>query len=177
MWVVGQINKVLKKIESVFVVVSGFSLGLIICIQVVGRYVLKLATPWAEEGARYIFIWMVFVGSGYAMATKEHINIDIMEKIFAKTKNKDKAKKIMLVISTCAGILFLLVFSSIYMQYLQRISNHVQYSPALKLNMFIPMSAIIVGNVLMFFHSCYLLLDLFISGNRSKEDAANVGSE
>lgn len=47
--------------------------------QVIARYVLKVSAPWAEETARYVFIWMTFLGAAYAAKTGSHIRVDILE--------------------------------------------------------------------------------------------------
>lgn len=47
--------------------------------QVIARYVLKVSAPWAEETARYVFIWMTFLGAAYAAKTDSHIRVDILE--------------------------------------------------------------------------------------------------
>ncbi len=47
--------------------------------QVIARFVLKISAPWTEESARYVFIWMTFVGAAYAAKKKGHIRIDILE--------------------------------------------------------------------------------------------------
>ncbi len=44
----------------------------VIFVQVIARYVLKVALPWTEEFARYAFIWLVFLANALAERRKEH---------------------------------------------------------------------------------------------------------
>jgi len=44
----------------------------VIFVQVIARYVLKVALPWTEEFARYAFIWLVFLANALAERQKEH---------------------------------------------------------------------------------------------------------
>ncbi len=75
-------------------------------------------------------------------------------------------------ISTIGGMVFIVLFSLIYYRYLVNINRYGgQFSAALQINMLIPMSALLVGNILMLFHSIYLLLEL-IFNSRSKAESA-----
>ena len=40
--------------------------------QVVFRYVINLSLPWADELARYVFVWLVFTGFVVSFARGEH---------------------------------------------------------------------------------------------------------
>ncbi len=172
MFVLRGINKFLMHVEKFIVVLTGSGLVVSICVQVIGRYILQVPTPWAEEIARYLFIWMVLVGAGYVLAIKDHIEIAILDQLLEKLKNPDKAKTILFVISTIGGMVFIVLFSLIYYRYLVNINRYGgQFSAALQINMLIPMSALLVGNILMLFHSIYLLLEL-IFNSRSKAESA-----
>lgn len=48
----------------------------VICYQVVLRYGFQSANIWAEEFARYSFIWVVLLGSANALRNTQHIRID-----------------------------------------------------------------------------------------------------
>jgi TRAP-type C4-dicarboxylate transport system permease small subunit len=41
------------------------------------------AIPWAEEAERFLFIWLVFVGSPVALDRGEHILIDTLVRLLA----------------------------------------------------------------------------------------------
>jgi TRAP-type C4-dicarboxylate transport system permease small subunit len=61
------------------VVVIAFS-GLIanIAASVFFRYVLNDSLVWAEELARYLFIWVVFLAAGLGVGRNIHIGLDIL---------------------------------------------------------------------------------------------------
>jgi C4-dicarboxylate transporter DctQ subunit len=46
--------------------------------NVVGRYMFNSPVPWAEEFARYAFIWLVFIGAASCSKHRRHIAIDIL---------------------------------------------------------------------------------------------------
>lgn len=55
-------------------------IGLILSVSanVVGRSVFNQSLPWADEVARMLFIWMVFIGAAAAFARYEHIAVDFL---------------------------------------------------------------------------------------------------
>jgi TRAP-type C4-dicarboxylate transport system permease small subunit len=56
-------------------------LCIVVLIQVVGRFVLKIPTPWSEELARYLMIVIVFIGAAISNKEERHlIAINIFEK-------------------------------------------------------------------------------------------------
>lgn len=46
--------------------------------NVVGRSLLNHSLPWADELARMLFIWLIFVGAAAAFLRFEHIAVDIL---------------------------------------------------------------------------------------------------
>ena len=47
----------------------------VVFLQVLFRYVLGMAVPWTEEAARYLNIWMVFLGGAVAVAWDAHLKV------------------------------------------------------------------------------------------------------
>jgi TRAP-type C4-dicarboxylate transport system permease small subunit len=52
--------------------------SLLLLTQVGERLVGTAALGWAEEASRYLFIWLVFLGSGFAVRSSGHIMADIL---------------------------------------------------------------------------------------------------
>ncbi|MGQ4877273.1 TRAP transporter small permease [Billgrantia sp. LNSP4103-1] len=46
--------------------------------NVIGRSLLNRSLPWADELARMLFIWLIFVGAAAAFARYEHIAVDFL---------------------------------------------------------------------------------------------------
>jgi TRAP-type transport system small permease protein len=42
------------------------------------RFVLNASIAWSEEIARFIFIWIIFLGSLFAFVTNEHLGLDLV---------------------------------------------------------------------------------------------------
>lgn len=50
--------------------------------QVVTRYVFHSPLAWSEELARYMFIWLVWIGAAYATKMRKNIIIDVVASKF-----------------------------------------------------------------------------------------------
>ncbi|KAA0013835.1 TRAP transporter small permease [Billgrantia pellis] len=46
--------------------------------NVIGRSMFNRSLPWADELARMLFIWLIFVGAAAAFARYEHIAVDFL---------------------------------------------------------------------------------------------------
>lgn len=154
-----RINRILLKLEEVIMVVSSFGLLFAIFIQVVCRYLLKIPTPWAEELARYLFVWMSFVGSAYALANMSHIEINLIDQVVQKSfRSSRRMGRIIEAAGIVLTIVFLCVFGVVFSEFLSNIARRGQTSASMQIPMIYPMGSILLGTVLTTFHGVYLLL-------------------
>ncbi|MGM8930567.1 TRAP transporter small permease [Salinicola halophyticus] len=58
------------------IVILMIALVVSVFIQVVSRYVLNSSVPWTEELARYILVYLTFIGAALAVHEKTHLNVD-----------------------------------------------------------------------------------------------------
>lgn len=60
--------------------IGAILVGLIISVScnVVGRALFNHSLPWADELARMLFIWLVFIGAAAAFSRYEHIAVDAL---------------------------------------------------------------------------------------------------
>ncbi len=65
-------KKILVVLLSVFT--------LIVVLQVVARYIFHSPLTWSEQVARYLFIWMIMLGTPLAMRMNVHIAFDMVLK-------------------------------------------------------------------------------------------------
>lgn len=56
--------------------------------QVLARFLLKVPSAWSEEIARYMFIWLVWVGAAYATKENKNVKIDLLSSKFTGTTKK-----------------------------------------------------------------------------------------
>lgn len=54
------------------------TLTFLVCIQVLFRYVFGNPLSWSEELARYLFVWLTFLGAAVGLRKKIHIGVDFL---------------------------------------------------------------------------------------------------
>ena len=72
------LNAINDHLEEVFLVILMSLATIVVAAQVFTRFVTKSPLPWSEELARYMFLWLVWVGAAYATKERKHIKIDVM---------------------------------------------------------------------------------------------------
>ena len=169
---VGTLEHGLVKVEDAFLLIALCALTGSVLIQIVGRYVLKVPTPWCEELARYLFIALSYIGSGRAFINGAHINIDLMDTLLEKhSKDPEKAKAGFNRFSAFLTEAFIVAFTFIYISYLQTISRRPQESASMHINMLIPMSFVLIGLILMTIHcGCRLFYPYDVTETGKEED-------
>lgn len=170
--VVDGVDHVLLKIEEIFLVIVTLALIAAIFIEVVCRYVFFVSTAWSEELARYLFIALTFLGSSYAYARREHIEIDVISQVAMSIKgikNKALVQRILRILANVSTSAFVLVFAHIFFQYLLKIKKMNLLSPTMHVPMVIVYFTVYLGCILTLVHAVFMLLrDLF-----EKEDTAD----
>lgn len=66
------------KLEPFLINILFVSFTVIILIEVFRRYVLNSPSDWAEELARYMFVYMIYLAAAWAVKTGSHLRIDIL---------------------------------------------------------------------------------------------------
>ena len=80
---IDKIETFLKKLDPLFrwlcIIILG---GMTLCIflQVIFRYVFKSPLTWSEEIARYLFIWMTFIGAYSGARQGKHIGVEALQR-------------------------------------------------------------------------------------------------
>ncbi len=122
-----------EHIEEILLIIFLIGMSIIIGVQVFMRYVMKSSLSWSEEVARYMFIWMVYIGISYGIKTGKHVKIDAAVNLFPK-----KIRKYVLFLS---DIMFL-VFAGIIIKYSYQVAMLI-----FKLGQTSPGTGILMGYV------------------------------
>lgn len=82
-----RILHLLEKINGLFAVICRqliiglvATLAVILVAAVIFRYGLNSSISWAEEGCKYLMVWLTFLGTPIALREFAHINIDLVLK-------------------------------------------------------------------------------------------------
>lgn len=143
-------GKIISKINDITRYIIIALLGVMVVavfLQVLFRFFLDQPLAWTEELARYLLIWITFLGSAYAMAIKAHIGTEYIQKFLSPLMNK-----IILALAAVLSILFFIVM--VHQGYLLSARSMTQTSPTLLvpmgyIYMVIPISGVLlIMNVL-----------------------------
>lgn len=139
--------KVLKfldeNLEKMLCVIFLALMSIIIVLQVFFRYVLNNSLSWSEELARYLFIWMIYVGISYGVKLDKHICVDAVYTFMPKSIKRGYA--------IVAYVLFLIFAVAIIYYGILVVGMQIssgQVSPAMGLPMQYVYAAPVVGMVL-----------------------------
>ncbi|WP_027184528.1 TRAP transporter small permease [Desulfovibrio inopinatus] len=77
--------KTLRSLLYWFSVSSMSVMLIIIFIQVIARYVFNHSFEWSEELARFLFVWVVFLGSALIMGESGHLAVQFLPTRFKGT--------------------------------------------------------------------------------------------
>jgi len=140
------LDKLFKGLRSVlywFSVAAMSVMLVVIFAQVVLRYLFNWTPEWSEELARYLFVWVVFIGSALIMGESGHLAVQFVPNHFKGTA-VGNVLKIVINLSGYVFILLLLVQGAKMTQVMT-----FQISPGLEIPMswvysVIPLSAVLM---------------------------------
>jgi TRAP-type C4-dicarboxylate transport system permease small subunit len=121
--------------------------------QVMSRYLLQKPSSYTEEIARFLLIWISFLGASYAYRQQQHLGIDLLT---AKLEGNKKRWASLFSYGVC-GVFALLVLSYGGSQLVLLTLELQQVSGALGLPMFYIYSVIPLSGFLMLFYSAYFI--------------------
>jgi len=138
----GQVSHISEKVVQYILVGMVAMMTIIIIVQVFMRYLFLYSLSWSEEVARYLMIWVSFLGASLALKWGFHIGVELVI-----TRIPEKARVWVNLVAKL-GILLFLVFFTIGGF---RVSWSVrdQDSPALLFSMFYAYLSAPVGGVFM----------------------------
>lgn len=72
--------RILSRLIEIAIILGAAFIVTIVTTEVILRYVFKHSLIFTEELARYLMVWIVFLGSALAIRDKAHIRINILVK-------------------------------------------------------------------------------------------------
>ncbi len=142
---------VIEKIEKTVLTATIAAMTAVMIYQVVLRYIFKTGNSWSDEFVRYTFIFNVMLAAAIAVRRNSHLQIDVLVNLFSK-----RAKAVMTIIATAAGIAFLCILFSYSIALCEKAIPNI--SVGLHITMAIPYAAMPVGIVLMVLTSLEVIL-------------------
>lgn len=141
-------------------IVLFFMMVVVVFLQVLFRFALDQPLAWTEELARYLLVWITFLGSGYAMSVKAHPSVELLYE-----RANGMVKRVMMVLSTAVILFFFWQIIVKSFEFIQR--SMVQTSPALQIPMGYIYTAIPIASVL------FILNLLYVTVSQWRKEANN----
>lgn len=126
--------------------------------QVVSRYLFNNPLTWSEELMRYIFVWIVFLGTALGMRRKMHLRVS-----FLFDSLPPKVRFRLGQVNYCLVMLLMLVL--VYESAILTWHVRDQLSPALRIPMSIPYSGMTVGSILILIYAVAEFVEDFRKGS------------
>ncbi len=124
----------------------GFTMTLIVAVQVFFRYVLNHSLFWSEELARFLLVWLTFLGASCAYYRKVNPGVD-----FLYAKLPPLMQKISAVLTHLASIALFAVMIVYGYQFAYFV--RLQISPALQMPKWIILSIIPISGLILMIHA------------------------
>ncbi|SBV95624.1 Tripartite ATP-independent periplasmic transporter DctQ component [uncultured delta proteobacterium] len=114
----------------------------VILYQVVLRYCFAAANVWAEELARFMFVWVATLGASVAIRRNVHLRVDLIVDTL-----KPRSRYILQIVTYTLILLFLLYLCRLGVDLMGR--TMINKSAGLRVPMAVPYAAIPVGGAFM----------------------------
>jgi len=104
------LDRLFKGLRSVlywFSVAAMSVMLVVIFAQVISRYVFNWTPEWSEELARYLFVWVTFIGSALIMGESGHLAVQFVPNHF---KGTAVGKALEVLINLCGYVFIFILF-------------------------------------------------------------------
>lgn len=139
-----KIRSFLDSLEENILLLILFVSVVLIFMQVVMRYVFQSSLSWSEELGRYLFIWLTWLSTGYAVRKKRHLRIEVITDFF-----KERGKLILDIITMIVWSGFTVFLINRSWQITAMIWRRGQLTAALEIPAAFAYAAIPVGATIM----------------------------
>lgn len=104
-----KVDKCLSMIENAVILLGLSAMFLILLAQVIMRYVFSRPLTWSEEAARFIFVYVSFIGISYAYRQKGHIRMEVVVNLFPQAVRR--GLEVLINLGTIALFCYMIPFS------------------------------------------------------------------
>lgn len=150
---VNKIDRFVTNLEKRMLQVLFIAMTLLVLVQVFNRAMFNYQMAWADEASRYLFVWIVFIASAYAIKEKAHIGVNSIVVLFPK-----KVQHIISLIVYCLCLAFCAVLAINTISVIKTQIVYGQISPSLRIPMPYAYSAVVVGSLLMVINFVLLIV-------------------
>lgn len=152
-----QFRTFVEKSNRMLGIVCGIGIllmGLIISYEVVCRYVFNSPTRWTQEVSIYLFMWTMLAASSYTLQVGKHVRVDLLIEHM-----QPRTRTIFEIITGVIGMIYCAIISVQAYEMLQMSIKYEKLSATLlRVPLWIPQSALLIGFVLLTFQFLLIVL-------------------
>jgi TRAP-type C4-dicarboxylate transport system permease small subunit len=123
----------------------GLSMAIVVAAQVFFRYALNQSLFWSEELARFLLVWLTFLGATVAYYRKAHPGVDLF---YAKMGRFGRRLSRLVVYAASVALFGVMIYHGCRFAWFVRL----QISPALQLPKWIVLSIVPVSGAVLMLH-------------------------
>jgi C4-dicarboxylate transporter DctQ subunit len=141
------LSKINRTVENIIKPIIGSAILLItlmLCFNVITRYIFGFSLKWAEELTTYTIIWITFLGGVVCVRQGMMISMDALV-----TQFKGSVRRFFTVATNLVGVIFSLIITYLGIQITMEVYSTSQVSPAMMIPMYIPYAALPLGSIFM----------------------------
>lgn len=101
-----KIDRFIESVQTFICVILFIALLTLGAIQIFGRFIFEVSTPWTEELMRFTGVWLAMVGSSLTIRVDGHVSVDIL---IGYIKN-NRVRATLFVIARLICVVFLIVY-------------------------------------------------------------------
>ena len=145
---IDQVNRLVTWVIVIMLAV----MSVVVLLQVIFRFILEAPLPWSEEVARYLMVWITFLGASLGVRQKALIGMEVAVGLLPPTLKRGAVNLV---------VLITLCFLTVVLYYGIKMTGVTarQFSPAMQIPMSWPYSAVPVGAVLMMMNTVAVTLE------------------
>lgn len=137
----------------------GLTMAILVAMQVFFRYVLNQSLFWSEELARYMLVWLTFLGTSAAYYRKANPGVDFL---YARVGRRFRKSADVLIHCVSIGLFtVMIVFGTQFAFFVRQ-----QISPALNLPKWLIISIIPASGLILMLHGLTFLIAALRRGDR-----------
>lgn len=149
--------KALEFFQKAVLILSSLFVALIMCTQVLMRYVFKSDLYGMEEIVIIVAFWLYFMGSSYGVYEKSHVRADIIPQLLSE---KPRRLLSLVVQATMTGLC--LLFSWWGVDFVGYSLREMSRTPIWSIPFAVAQSSVLLGYLIMSFYSIVYLVEEFL---------------
>lgn len=165
------LSRIADKLEEYFLVFCLGFMVLLVFVQVVMRYIFQNSLSWSEELARYLFLWLSWIGASYAVRERGHFRVQMfIDKLDGRKREIGEA----LILLVWFGFCLFLAYQGWLLT--AHLFLRGQMSPAMQLPIAYAYASVPVGVTLMSIRVLVEFIKLFSKKEGEKSTQESVGA-